>query len=1469
MKKKNIRNRIKRYGILVLCLVVTMTLCSGIGPGFAAFAETMPETDTVIESEGGINDNEVITTDETGGDDTAVNDEDSDVYGSDEFEPVPEAGTKGEETVVPSALESDTEGEENDVFAVPEPEEDVFGDDDAILEWVSDLDMGTLIVGYTQAEANEKQKEIKVKNSGSTALTIDPETIFSPSAFKMTRPSGFITIEPGEEAVVGWIKPAHQLKAGVYNDSFQVRDVDYTAFTYCEPSLTVLSRTVEFTVTQAGRSVSYLTVPPAYPGYPPEAAETYELNNNSSGKVRFNISCDNSLFKVEFAGEGVTSETLFDGGESAEVKLSLNKRKAVSLKAGTYEGNILFTAVSEDGSVSKEIQLPVDFMVQDYPAWEMEEDKDEWPDFYANYNIQAILDILNTAGLADGNVDDYILVDLVEGEEYFDLELKGYSSLYCTLKPKEKLPAGTYPAKLDLYFDPAGNVDLDEDYYIGTCKYTLIFTPSEDGAYEMGIKINEAESGYVNLGILYTGYTAEEAAALRASIEVKNTGTETLNVSSGGLYIDEYDDGTFVDNRAEHTESEQLATGDVYDKLWIQPEVGLAAGEYSADVCMYDDGYHTETNDITVYFIVVEKGFNYKLELSGLFSPDVPITESGIDFGTAADSTTVKAKYVYATNTGDIPLDLSVGIVDDEAGIFSAAITQSTSDMEVGGYRSIRVECDQAAIAAKPGVYTAKLKLTMVNKEDNTESVTELVPLMITAGEVDTRELTLDFQGKGGDDYPNTTIKVVKGSKVTDGVTKIMRQITGVKYSTIPWPTDDEYTMICISGKTDAELAELGTWEAAEAAQNEFIDATVEENTTVYVNWAKKISSAKLSVSVPSCGEAIPENAEVKVDEEDVHYFLQEATWDVGSDETAFTAGNRYNLKVVLTADFGYALAADCDCTINGKAAVNQTKSNSTKYFVFRSSVTAKEHTLGECYPTGDETHAARCTKCHQIIKEKHNFDTGEDILEPACTTPGKILYTCADCGYEKTVIVPALGHDFVKETLEEKASDQTEGTIYHQCANCKQIFEEGFWYAPTDGNNSDWYRDSNKMLYMTFVRESICWDDRDLVFDFDMHQPLIQILLDGKELESGSYSLTTTNDVETEVGLFANDLNSLSDGEHTLTFVYEDGMRTGFFNVKTGKYINEINIEIRPPVCGESAKYGIDQYGRLKGVNTPVITLPENCGYSIGEYYFKTRWSDENNNTMWEGTFTGGETAYAYFYLVPDEGYVFANETTENGYYQAFAGKVIVNGIEVTPVRNTMSSFLMRMNVPVEAIHNISDASYKWTSSNGSVTATGTCTAEGCGATVTEKVNTTSEVTKKATYTATGIQRYTATFTTPGFEKQTKKVTIAKRAKLANTVTVKGSTKTVKYANLQKKNQTIKGAITVKKAKGKVTYKKLSGDPKILINSKTGVITVKKGLKKGKTYTIRVRVTAAGTTSGDPQYKKASKTVRVKIKVS
>ncbi len=98
----------------------------------------------------------------------------------------------------------------------------------------------------------------------------------------------------------------------------------------------------------------------------------------------------------------------------------------------------------------------------------------------------------------------------------------------------------------------------------------------------------------------------------------------------------------------------------------------------------------------------------------------------------------------------------------------------------------------------------------------------------------------------------------------------------------------------------------------------------------------------------------------------------------------------------------------------------------------------------------------------------------------------------------------------------------------------------------------------------------------------------------------------------------------------------------------------------------------------------------------------------------------------------------------------------------------------------------------------------------------------------------------------------------------------MKGRSVTLKAVRLKKRAQTIrrKKAVAVTKAKGKVTYR-LAGVSKarykkyFRVAKKTGKITVRRGLKKGR-YRVKVRVTAAGKGS----YAKGSRTAAVRVRV-
>ena len=102
---------------------------------------------------------------------------------------------------------------------------------------------------------------------------------------------------------------------------------------------------------------------------------------------------------------------------------------------------------------------------------------------------------------------------------------------------------------------------------------------------------------------------------------------------------------------------------------------------------------------------------------------------------------------------------------------------------------------------------------------------------------------------------------------------------------------------------------------------------------------------------------------------------------------------------------------------------------------------------------------------------------------------------------------------------------------------------------------------------------------------------------------------------------------------------------------------------------------------------------------------------------------------------------------------------------------------------------------------------------------------------------------------------------------KAANPLSVKGKTAALKYSKVKKKTLTLKPTAVIKfinAGQGTKTYVKTGGSKKILINKKTGKVTVKKGLKKGK-YKVKAKVKA----SGNANYKaSAEKPVTFIIKV-
>ena len=148
---------------------------------------------------------------------------------------------------------------------------------------------------------------------------------------------------------------------------------------------------------------------------------------------------------------------------------------------------------------------------------------------------------------------------------------------------------------------------------------------------------------------------------------------------------------------------------------------------------------------------------------------------------------------------------------------------------------------------------------------------------------------------------------------------------------------------------------------------------------------------------------------------------------------------------------------------------------------------------------------------------------------------------------------------------------------------------------------------------------------------------------------------------------------------------------------------------------------------------------------------------------------------------------------------------------------------------------------------------------AKGEGYTLSGKTSGTNAGTYKATATLISGYVWSDGTKTP----KTVTLTIGRRN---NPLTAKGKTVNVSAKTLKKKKKvTVKRskAIAVSNVTGELVFKKLKGNKKIVV-AKNGKITVKKGLKKGKKYKVRVKV----LDSGNRNYKSGVKTVTVVIKV-
>ncbi len=86
------------------------------------------------------------------------------------------------------------------------------------------------------------------------------------------------------------------------------------------------------------------------------------------------------------------------------------------------------------------------------------------------------------------------------------------------------------------------------------------------------------------------------------------------------------------------------------------------------------------------------------------------------------------------------------------------------------------------------------------------------------------------------------------------------------------------------------------------------------------------------------------------------------------------------------------------------------------------------------------DVHSRPCTRCSALDTRPHDWQMTE-YTAPTCTERGEVSYACAACGFDKTEIIDALGHDYSE-------TPQQNGDVHsYACSRCSiQISETHEW---------------------------------------------------------------------------------------------------------------------------------------------------------------------------------------------------------------------------------------------------------------------------------------------------------------------------------------------------------------------------------------------------------------------------------------
>ena len=450
------------------------------------------------------------------------------------------------------------------------------------------------------------------------------------------------------------------------------------------------------------------------------------------------------------------------------------------------------------------------------------------------------------------------------------------------------------------------------------------------------------------------------------------------------------------------------------------------------------------------------------------------------------------------------------------------------------------------------------------------------------------------------------------------------------------------------------------------------------------------------------------------------------------------------------TTNYNYAVVTAATCTANGTGRYTW-KTTTFGTFTFDVTIPKTEHnyvdtvTAPTCTEQGYTTHT--CSRCGDNYKDTyvdalgHDFGAWTQTAAPTCTEKGKEKRTCSRCDAFETREIEALGHDY--QAVVTAPTCTAGGYTTYTCSRCgdSYIADEVAALGHTPGTSVEENRVNPTCTtnggFDTVTYCSVC----------------------GAELTRVHTDLAALGHLWDD-GLIDHAATCTSDGVKTFTCQRcgetktETIAATGHTAGESAKE-NEVaatcttaggyDMVIRCTVCSailytehfETAALGHDYQA---AVTVPTCT---EAGYTT---YTCSRCGD---------SYVGDETAAL--------GHTPGEPVKKNDLAPTCE---VAGGYDMVTYCTACGAEISREHTDIPALgHDWGAPEYVWADDYSTVTATRTCKNDASHA-ETETVNTTSEVTKEATYEEEGEIVYTATFVNEAFTTQTKAVTIPKLEK-------------------------------------------------------------------------------------------------------